>query len=175
MLELFGRGIWERALRLTVGATAVLVSVSLWPGPPPPAGETRVDVNRSTRLLLAIDLVVLAAKDCVKGRDPALAVREFDLGLRQVQELVVDLERDDPTLRLSAHAVESEMVGIETVVRAATGGLGAGRVEEIARRRDRIAAMMTDLHLADLRRHERRTDGPPVRPPKLGGAGLATL
>lgn len=175
MLGLFGQGIWTTGLRLTIGATVSLVGVSLWPGPPPPAAETRVDVNRSTRLLLAIDLVVLAAKDCVKGHEPALAAREFDQGLRHVHELVISLEREDSTARFSAHAVESEMVGIETLVRTAAGEHDARRVEELARRRDRIASLMTNLHVADLRRQELRTDGPTVMMPKLDGAGLTTL
>ena len=43
---------------------------ALWPStPPPPAAETRVDATRSTKLLLAIDLAVLAGKDYVREED----------------------------------------------------------------------------------------------------------
>jgi hypothetical protein len=179
MFELLGKGIWAIALRLAIGAAASLAGIAgmnaLWPSAPPPAQEAKVDASRSTRILLAIDLAVLAAKDYVKGEEPTVAGREFDEGIRRIQELVTRLEREDEAARTTARAVESELLRIETIVRSAQASDGARRAAEIAQRRDRIASVMTELHASDLRRVDTTSDPATSMTFKLGGAGLATL
>lgn len=174
---MLGRGIWAMALRLAIGALASLAGLAgltaLWPSAKPPAAEVRVDAGRSTRLLLAIDLAVLAAKDYVRAQD-AIVGREFDQGLRRVHDLVARLEKEDEPGRAAARAVESELLRIEALVRGAAAGDHA-RATQIAEARDRIAGTMTLLHSADTRPLQTGGDETTALAYKLGGAGLATL
>jgi hypothetical protein len=178
MFEVVGKRVWAIALRLAIGAATGVAGLAglnvLWPAATPPMPEIRVDAGRSTRLLLAIDLAVLAAKDYVKAQDPTVG-HEFDQGLRRVQDLVARLEREDEPGQAAARTVQTELLRIEAIVRGVRGSAGADRVTEIAESRDRIAGTMTLLHTADARQVEGTADDASAVAFKVGGAGLATL